>query len=428
MNTNKRNKCRIGDVISTFGRNIKIIDIERREIIRHKNKKPYKNHRLYYKYKCLNCGNEDWIIDYSLSSQQCGCNACCNPPRKLVVGINDIATTNPWMIKYFVNPSDSTKYFRFSKAKVDMVCPDCNRIHKSKSIHDVYRNGSLTCPCQDGWSYPNKFMYALLEQIGVRFETEKNFDWSDSRKYDDYIEYNGLKIITEQHGQQHYLKPFSNYGRTVKEEQENDEYKYDIAIKNGIDKYFIIDASVSSLDHMKNSIIDSGLLSLFNKSSDEIDWNSCDEFAISNLAKKICIYKQDNPNICLTEIANTFHIAYKTVLDYIKNGVKLGWCDYQLFDDLRLKRDNGTMLSGQRPIHCISDGKYYRSSKTFVKEYENNFGKHLQDRNIRSVCEGKRSHVNNLRFEYITQKEFNNIKAATPELAIGEFFKLKESA
>ena len=70
-----------------------------------------------------------------------------------------------------------------------MICPDCNRIHKNKLIHDVYNNGLLTCPCQDGWSYPNKFMYSLLEQIGVDFQAEKIFDWSDGRKYDDYIEY-----------------------------------------------------------------------------------------------------------------------------------------------------------------------------------------------------------------------------------------------
>lgn len=78
-----------------------------------------------------------------------------------------------------------------------------------------------------------------------------------------------------------------------------------------------------------------------------------------------------------------------------------------------------------KPIHCLTDGKYYRNGKVFVEEYEREFGKHLQERNIRSVCEGKRNHVNNLKFEYITQEEFNNIKSKTPDIAIGEFFKLK---
>ena len=56
------------------------------------------------------------------------------------------------------------------------------------------------------------------------------------------------------------------------------------------------------------------------------------------------------------------------------------------------------------------------------------YGKHLQARNIRSVRQGKRNHVNNLKFEYITQEEFNNIKLETPELVVGDFFKLKTIA
>ena len=185
----------------------------------------------------MNCGNEDWVFEYSLSSKQnCGCNVCCMPPRKLVAGINDIATTTPWMTKYFSNPSDSKKYFKFSKEKVDMRCPDCGRNHKNIRIGNVYKNKKLSCPCNDGWSYPNKFMYSLLEQLEIDFEIEKVFDWSNKRKYDDYIEYNGLKIITEQHGQQHYHKQFNKNSRTLEEEKENDKYKYQLAIENGIDR------------------------------------------------------------------------------------------------------------------------------------------------------------------------------------------------
>lgn len=422
-------KYNIGDKVDTFGRNLVIIDRKYVDKVRFKNDKQYNVHKKYYKYKCLNCNNEDWTIESTLSgSQHCGCNACCQPPKKLVKGINDIATTNPWMIKYFKNPDDTSKYLKFSKEKKDMVCPDCKRIHKNIRIYDVYRNRGLNCPCSDGWSYPNKFMYSLLEQLGVDFEAEKFFDWSDNRKYDDYIEYNGLKIITEQHGQQHYFKQFNKNSRTLKEEKENDKYKYQLAIKNGIDKYFVIDSSISSLTHMKNSILKSGFLSLFNKTVSDINWNICDEFATSNLAKKICVYKENNPDITIREISKLFHIAYTTTLDYIKKGTKLGWCSYQLFDDLRMLRKQNKTVSCEIPIHCISTNEYYRSTNLFVSTYEEKYGKHLQARNIRSVCQGNRNHVNNLQFEYITQEEFNNIKLETPELVIGDFFKLKETA
>ena len=422
-------KYNIGDKIDTFERNLVIIDRKYVDNVRFKDGKRYNEHRKYYKYKCLNCNNEDWAIEYTLNdSQHCGCNACCYPPKKLVQGINDIATTNPWMIKYFDNPDDANKYFKFSKEKKNMRCPDCGRIHKNIRIYDVYRNRGLSCPCGDGWSYPNKFMYSLLEQLGVDFEAEKIFDWSDNRKYDDYIEYNGLKIITEQHGLQHYEGRINPNSRTLEEEKENDKYKYQLAIKNGIDKYFVIDSSISSLEHMKNSILKSDFLLLFDKTIDDINWDICDEFATSNLAKKICIYKQTNPNITISEISKLFHISYKTTLDYIKKGTKFGWCSYQMFDDLKMLREHNKTISCEIPIYCTSTNKYYRSANLFVSKYEEEYGKHLQARNIRSVCQGKRNHVNNLKFEYITQEEFNNIKLKTPDLVIGDFFKLKETA
>ena len=422
-------KYNIGDKIDTFERNLVIIDRKYVDNVRFKDGKRYNEHRKYYKYKCLNCNNEDWVIEYTLNdSQHCGCNACCYPPKKLVQGINDIATTNPWMIKYFDNPDDANKYFKFSKEKKNMRCPDCGRIHKNIRIYDVYRNKGLSCPCGDGWSYPNKFMYSLLEQAGVDFETEKIFDWSDNRKYDDYIEYNGLKIITEQHGLQHYEGRINPNSRTLEEEKENDKYKYQLAIKNGIDKYFVIDSSISSLEYMKDSIVKSGFLSLFDKAVDDINWYICDEFATSNLAKKICVYKDNNPNITIKEISKLFHIAYNTALGYIKKGSKFGWCSYQMFDDLKMLREQNKTISCEIPIHCTSTNKYYRSANIFVSKYEEEYGKHLQARNIRSVCQGKRNHVNNLKFEYITQEEFNNIKLKTPDLVVGDFFKLKEIA
>ena len=422
-------KYNIGDKIDTFERNLVIIDRKYVDNVRFKDGKRYNEHRKYYKYKCLNCNNEDWVIEYTLNdSQHCGCNACCYPPKKLVQGINDIATTNPWMIKYFDNPDDANKYFKFSKEKKNMRCPDCGRIHKNIRIYDVYRNKGLSCPCGDGWSYPNKFMYSLLEQLGVDFEAEKIFDWSDNRKYDDYIKYNGLKIITEQHGLQHYEGCINPNSRTLEEEKENDEYKRQLAIKNGIDKYFVINSSISSLEHMKNSILKSGLLSLFNKSVGDINWELCDEFATSNLAKRICDFKENNSNITIKEISKLFHISYNTALDYIKKGSKFGWCSYQMFDDLKMLREQNKTVSCEIPIHCISTNKYYRSANLFASEYEKEYGKHLQARNIRSVCQGKRNHVNNLKFEYITQEEFNNIKLETPELVVGDFFKLKKIA
>lgn len=415
-------KLEIGDKVNSYDRNLEIINREYRPRISYKNGKPYNKNEKWYKYKCLKCGNEDWILETALcDNQHIGCNVCSTRPKKVVPGINDIPTTAPWMAKYFENPEDATKYCKTTKQKIDFVCPDCGR-HHTKAIGTVYTCHNLSCPCQDGWSYPNKFMHSVLEQIGVNFETEKSFDWSKGRIYDDYIEHNGLKIITEQHGKQHYEREINKNGRTIKEEQENDKIKHDLAIQNNIDYYFVIDCRESTKEYIKNSILNSGLFSILNINPNDIDFNKCDEFATSNMTKQICEYKNSHSDMTTKEIAKLFHISYKTANDWVKKGAKLGWCTYEKFDDLKLRYQREDIPVNNCPIHCITTDTYHRSATKFVEYYQSLTGKKLCARNIRSVCTGKRNHVNNMKFEYITQEQFNQLKEKYPDKVYGELF------
>ena len=415
-------KLEIGDKVNSYDRNLEIINREYRPRISYKNGKPYNKNEKWYKYKCLKCGNEDWILETALcDNQHIGCNVCSTRPKKVVPGINDIPTTAPWMVKYFENPEDATKYCKTTKQKIDFVCPDCGR-HHTKAIGTVYANHNLSCPCQDGWSYPNKFMHSVLEQIAVNFETEKSFDWSKGKIYDDYIEHNGLKIITEQHGKQHYEREINKNGRTIKEEQENDKIKHDLAIQNSIDYYFVIDCRESTKEYIQNSILNSGLFSILNINPNDIDFNKCDEFATSNMTKQICEYKNSHSDMTTKEIAKLFHISYKTANDWVKKGAKLGWCTYEKFDDLKLHYQREDMPVNNCPVHCITTDTYHRSATKFVEYYRSLTGKKLCARNIRSVCTGKRNHVNNMKFEYITQEQFNQLKEEYPNKVYGELF------
>ena len=71
-------KYNIGDTLVDNKRNLKIIDREHRPIKRNKGSISYISNRKFYKYKCLDCGNEDWIIEYAVDdvNQKIGCNAC----------------------------------------------------------------------------------------------------------------------------------------------------------------------------------------------------------------------------------------------------------------------------------------------------------------------------------------------------------------
>lgn len=416
-------KLEVGAFLVSDKRQLQIIDREYRPKIKYKNDKPFTSNEKWYKYKCYKCGNTDWAIEQALcGKQKIGCNVCCNSPSKVVSGINDLTIIARWMVKYFENPKDAEKYTRGSSKIVDMVCPDCGRHHKNK-ISTVYANHNLSCPCQDGWSYPNKFMYSVLEQSGVNFETEKIFDWSKGRMYDDYIEYNGLKIITEQHGIQHYIDhPLNKKSRNLKEEQENDKMKYNLAMENGIDYYFTIDCRESTKEHIKNSIINSELFKILNINPENINFDKCDKFASSNMAKQVCDYRNEHPDMTMKEIAPLFHVCHDTIRNWVKKGAKLGWCTYEKFDDLKLRYQREDMPVNNRPIHCITTDTYHRSATKFVEYYQSLTGKKLCARNIRSVCTGKRNHVNNMNFEYITQEQFNQLKEKYPDKVYGELF------
>lgn len=350
-----------------------------------------------------------------------GCNVCCFPPRKIVRGINDISTTAPWMVKYIKNKNEIYTNSKYSKKVVDMVCSDCGRLHR-KSIGTLYANKHLTCPCNDGWSYPNKFMYALLEQTGVVFKAEKSFEWSCGKIYDEYIEHNGLSIIVELHGRQHYDNPIHDNARTLAEEQANDAFKYELAISNGIDYYFVINASNSSLDYMQGEIINSKLLDILDIPNEKVDWVECHKFAISNFAKQICVFKHQHPFITLNNMAEIFGISYGTILRYIKIGNEVGWCNYQ-FDDAQMLIDNNLRRVNQKPIYCHTNGIYYRNANLASKDLSTD-GDTLYPRQIRkSISRGQ--HYKGRTFSFVSQKEFNEIKQKTPDKAVGDYFILE---
>ena len=411
----------IGEKVINFGRNIEIIDREIRLQPRVKNGKQYIQKSKYYKYKCLNCGNEDWIYEYSLGEHMhCGCNACCVPPRKIVVGVNDITTTAVWMVKYFPDGANEAKrYTKYSKEKVDFICPDCGKIH-NRSIKDVCSAKTLSCICNDTISYPNKYMYNLLEQLKLDFQCEKSFDWSDKKRYDFYFEYNGNPIIVEMNGAQHYVHPISNNGRTLDEEKSNDIYKEKLAYENGIKHYYSIDCSKSNGEYIKDSIICSNLLSVLHISAEHIDWDKIDEMATSNFTKIICIYKRDNPNLALTDIATHFRISAKSVLEKVKLGKKFGWCDYDVKESRQIKESQKRVEHGSKPVYCTTNDMYYRSSSDAEKEMSTK-SKRFFARQIRKSIQRGQNYLGH-KFTYITREEFNYAKEHYPNKTIGAMF------
>lgn len=407
-------KYQIGDIITTNGRNLKIISTEYRPKTCLKNGKTYVNNAKWYKYKCLYCGNEDYIIEFSLDNG-CGCNVCCIPPRKVLKGYNDIMTTSPWMVKYFVDVEEAYTNSKYSAKVIKMRCSDCGRIY-NKSISSLYAAKTLFCVCHDNVSYPNKFMYSLLSQFNIDFEIEKVFPWSERRKYDFWLHKNGKSIIVEQHGLQHYqdvkFNGTTSDKRSLSEEKANDIHKQEMALIHGIDFYYQIDCSNSTMGFIRQSIIESGLLDTLEIDASAVDWVKCDMFATSNFVKQICEYRSAHEDITLHDIAKIFHMSYTTVLSYIKSGNKFGWCNYELGSDRILTEQQKRVNHGAKPIFCENNSQYYHSSNVAEKVLSSHVQR-FYARQIRQSITRNQKYFG-LRFRYITDDEFLKAKSAFP--------------
>lgn len=323
-------KIEIGQSFKDNKRNITIIDREYRNI-KHYDK--YKKKDKWYKYHCNKCGwNEGWILESELLKGT-GCSCCNN--RTVVRGINDIATTHPYLIKYFVNIEDTYKYTYGTHKKFMLKCPSCG-FEKEMRIRDMY-NQRFSCPkCSDGISYPEKLMFNLLCQLKenklikyFKHQLSSNIlNWCDKYRYDFYFELNEEKYIIEVHGIQHYYGSFEKLsGRTLEEEQQNDLNKYNLAIQNGIkpENYIIIDCRKSELDFIKNNILNSRLNEIFDLNN--VDWIEIGQASEKSLVKQVCDYwhlhnEINCENIKQKDLKKIFKISDSTISSYLKRGGK----------------------------------------------------------------------------------------------------------
>lgn len=321
----------IGDVLD----NIEIID---RKSITSGDKRGGKVTKLY-KYKCHKCGfdgskpcykNGEEILEYWIdeNSLKNGIRCSCCYSRVVQVGINDIATTHPDFIKYFVDQDAPHKYTYGSTVKQQFVCPICKHNYQSEiSIYSFINGGHACANCEPNTSYPERFMYFLLTDLNVKFERNKVFEWSKKventdgtfgyKEYDFYLpEYN---IIIETHGKQHYddSVSFSKYGdrgRTLKQEQENDIIKMKLAIDNGFN-YIVINCSRSTLNFIRKNILDSNLRNIL--CLDNINWNKCHEKSLYGIKALIIQDKRNNPDINGVELSNKYNVPHTTIYRWL---------------------------------------------------------------------------------------------------------------
>lgn len=324
-------KIEIGTTFKDEKRDLVIIDREYRVKIKNNGGKL---NEKWYKYHCNRDGNEDWIIEYDLLKGN-GCNVCCSSPRKLMLGANTIWDKARWMCDLGVSEEDAKKYMPNSTKPINVKCIHCGKI-KSISPHDIFKNNSIGCNCGDSVSYPEKFMFNMLTQLGIDFIwqlTKTNFKWCSKYKYDFYFAINEEEYIIETHGEQHYEK--SRSYMSLEKNIKNDRIKYELAIKNGIkpENYIVIDFRYSNLKWGRENIINSRLNQIFDLTN--INWEECNMYAIkSNKIKESCdVWNNRKYNESVSTIAKQIGMDRNILRKYLKKGSELGLCDYDPLEE-----------------------------------------------------------------------------------------------
>ena len=318
----------------------------------------YINTSTKIKHKCKK-DNYEWNVAPATLLSGVGCPVCAGK----AIGPEPEYKNSIWASQYkdffalYLNEIQMKTTMPRSGMKIDMVCPDCG--DKKAISPDTLLQHGFGCICGDGISFPNKFVYNVLTQLKVHTKTEFTPKWSDSLRYDEYLkDYN---LIIENHGMQHYMEcSFTN--RTLEEEQENDKHKQNLAYKNGISYYIVLDCRKSEMQWIKKSILSSDLPLLLGFSESDIDWDEANRYASTNLTKNVLdLY---NNNMTVSCIAKQFGISEGTVYKWLhRSGIPL---------------NDGRMQS----VKCIELHKTYKSiaeaeRKTGVSRYDitNNINK-----------------------------------------------------
>lgn len=394
-------KIEIGSILKDNNRDIIITNREHRKDSRGNNIK-------YYKYTCNKCGwTEGWMREYDAINGQ-GCGTCCNTPRNIVLGINTIWDTNKWMIPVINNDEFCKSHTYSCHDEIYPTCPDCGKIKERKmKICNIYYKHSIGCSCSDKISYPEKVMFAILEQLKLDFQTQLNkttFNWCQDYRYDFFFKYNKEHFLIETHGNQHYEDTSGIFTKSAIETQENDKLKKELAITNGIkpENYIVIDCRRSELEFIKQNILNSRLNEVFDLS--KIDWLKVEESALSNRVKEACDYKRNNPNMTTIEIGVIMKLHNITIRKYLKKGTKIGWCNYNAQEEEYRGRIKNSGNYSKRTVEIFKDGislGVFESATELERQSEKLFKTKLFQGEISQVCLGRHKQYKGYTFKYI---------------------------
>jgi transposase len=245
----------------------------------------------------------------------------------------------------------------------------------------------------------------LLKQLNVIFKYQYYPKWctfndikGKSRKgIYDFLLSNSIFLI-ETDGEFH-SKDNDLSGMTIEESRYIDDMKDKLAKENGYE-VIRIDCNYNSsnkFEYMKSSVLKSKISEIFDLS--KIDWKIINEFAISNLEKVVCEYKNNNPELSVSDLCKIMNMGKTSIINFLKQGNELGWCSYDAKTEMR-KGNSKRINKGEKQVICLNNEQVFKSAKDIDRQSEEIFGLKLDHRSIGGVCRKEHKHHKGYKFMF----------------------------
>lgn len=347
------------------------------------------------------CGHE-WETSVANRTVGKNCPYCNKNNPKTLKGFNDLWTTDPEIAIKLENHEEGYLYSKRSDVIVNWKCPDCNNVIK-RAIKDATRRGVNCQRCTDGISFGEKVIYNLLKDSDIKFDYDKATDYSENKRYDFYLP--DYKTIIEIHGSQHTKQATGIFGenRSLDIEIENDKFKKNIAILNGISSYIELHITDNNIEEISEKVINSGLLKILDLKY--VDWTELLLKSQKSLVLLVCKYYKENHTINTGELAIIFSLTRSTIIKYLKIGNSLGLCNYVKYNR-PYNYKNSTIYNSRAVVQLSLSDEYINEYKNISEAF-----KITKCNNISAVCRGKLKKAGGFKWMYLEdyEKEYGKL-------------------
>lgn len=259
---------------------------------------------------------------------------------------------------------------RTSKKEIECTCLRCQRPMGKRKISNYIRNLKGCCSvCNDGFSYPQKYVNNIIEQLSVVYDIdytyEKTFKWcryqlsngeNKTGRYDIYFIFQGKPYIVEVDGNWHFTDNVKS-GQSKEITKEIDKNKDRLAKEQGI-KVIRIPCKKSNGQLIKRNVLKSELSKIFDLSI--IDWQECEK---STLQSKTMIIKDLwDKGYGKKEISKITHIPYGSIKDRLSKLYHAGLLPTYTKEEItnrRVRQMKKTLKKQRRKVIRINDGKIW---------------------------------------------------------------------